>query len=101
MFSGNRASLGPAVTNTASVVVVDTEFRNNSLLCDDIDGSMFLDWQPVSFGRPAISMTSEVGLLFGILLYSGAGWLWKVEVEPCNSQRDGLRSTYDLVITTF
>lgn len=48
MFSSNRAPLGPAVSNTAEVTITSAAFRNNTLLCDDVDGSMFLDWQTVS-----------------------------------------------------
>jgi len=43
VFYGNRASLGPALSNTASVTLNNTEFINNTLLCDD--ETLFLDWK--------------------------------------------------------
>lgn len=62
LFSGNRATLGPAVSNTATVTLENTAFRDNALFCDDVDGSMFLDWQSVSSEKRMESKASAVGL---------------------------------------
>lgn len=80
MFSGNRAPLGPAVSNTAEVTITSAAFRNNTLLCDDVDGSMFLDWQTVSSEK--LDQMSEGDLLATYIhahgqsrCASAGGWL--------------------------
>ena len=43
VFYDNHASLGPALSNTASVTLNNTAFNNNTLVCDD--DNLFLDWK--------------------------------------------------------
>lgn len=45
-FERNHAPLGPAVSNVFTIELNNTQFRNNTLWCDD--DSLFLDWKIVS-----------------------------------------------------
>lgn len=43
VLSNNRAVLGSAVSSVVSFELQDSDFRGNSLLCDD--NRFFLDWK--------------------------------------------------------
>lgn len=53
-FSQNQAFLGPAISNTVSLMISGTQFDDNTLLCDD---SEFLDWTNVSGGARLLVLT--------------------------------------------
>lgn len=55
-FSGNRAFIAPAISNTVSLTLSDTGFDDNFLFCDD---SEFLDWVNVSGGTVVLEHQTD------------------------------------------